>query len=84
MNYPPSYPTVIFTAKEQPEFTFSSNKTELNKNFLCSLLKHCGEWIHICFFSSTETRNSALGVGLSHFWQRSTAGWHLSPATAEL
>lgn len=36
------------------------------------------------FFSSTETRNLALGVTLSHCWQRSTAGWHLPSATAEL
>lgn len=36
------------------------------------------------FFSSIETGNLALGVPLSHCWQRSTAGWHLSSATAEL
>lgn len=84
MNYSPSYSTVIFTAKEQPEFAFSSNKNQLNTNFLYSPLKHCSEWIHISFFSSTETRNLALGVTLSHCWQRRTAGWHLSSATAEL
>lgn len=36
------------------------------------------------FFSSIESRNLALGVTLGRCWQRSTAGWHLSPATAEL
>lgn len=50
MNYFPSYSTVIFTAKEQPEFAFSSNKNQLNTNFFCSLLKHCSEWIHISFY----------------------------------
>lgn len=41
-------------------------------------------FIFFFFFSSTETGNLALGVPLSHCWWRSTAGWHLPSATAEL
>lgn len=85
MSCSPSYSSVIFTAKEKPEFAFPSNKNPLSTNFLCNPW-NTAEWIHILFlfFSSTETGNLALGVPLSHCWQRSTAGWHLSSAMAEL
>lgn len=75
-------PLSFFTAKEQPNLAFSSNKNRLNTDFLYHLLKHCAERIHISFFSSAETwpweSHAATAV------ERSTAGWHLSSATAEL
>lgn len=88
MSYSQSYSSVIFTAKEKSEFAFSSNKNPLSTDFLYNPW-NTAERIHIFFlsfffFSSIETGNLALGVPLSHCWQRSTAGWHLSSATAEL
>lgn len=87
MSYSLSYSSVIFLLlRKSLDLYCPQIRACRAKNFLYNPW-NIAEWIHILFiffFSSTETGNLALGVPFSHCWQRSTAGWHLSSATAEL